>query len=167
MLIAYHNALTEATRRVQFVEAFKVQHPDFVNYQEDMAFILKARPDLDKKAENLPMVYEMAKARHRARLDAMRKELGIPTGTLPSTPAPAPSPAPSTATEAELIEKAKAAILAEINKRRAASGITGGVPPTSPQARANPTVTEVPKTVEDQIFDEMLGSGPKKLEINL
>ncbi len=163
MLIAYHNALTEASKRIQFVEAFKAQHPDFGKYREDMAAILRARPDLDKNAQNLPMVYEMAKARYTARLNSMRQELGV-------APAPSdtpPAPAPTQLTEAELIEKAKAAILAEIGRRKAASGITGGVPPTSPQVRATPTVTEVPKTAEDQIFDEMMGSGPNRLTLNL
>lgn len=76
MLIAYHNALSESSKRIQYIEAFKASHPDFTDYKEDIALILKSRPDLDKRVENLPIVYEMAKARYRSRLDKMRKELG-------------------------------------------------------------------------------------------
>jgi hypothetical protein len=162
MLIAYHNALTEASRRVQYVEAFKAQTPDFNEYREDIASILRARPDLDKKAENLPMVYEMAKSRYRARLDKMRKELGV----APVEPTP-PAPIQVTMTNEELVEKAKAAIIAEIQKRKAASGITGGVPPQSPTERGTPVVTLTPKTPEDAIFEEMRDSGPKQLSLNI
>jgi len=165
MLIAYHNALTEAQKRVQYVEQFKATHPNFNTYRDDMAMILKARPDLDKRVEALPMVYEMAKARYIARLDKMRKELGIQPEPIPVPPVPIP--APTAMTEAELIEKAKVAILAELQRRKAATGITGGVTPINPVDRAQQIVTQQPKTQEDAIFDEMMGSGPKKLELNL
>lgn len=163
MLIAYHNALTEASKRVQYVEAFKVDHPDFAEYREDLAVILRARPDLDKKPESLPMVYEMAKSRHRARLEQMRKELGV---TTPATPTPL-APAPPAVNEAELTEKIKAAVIAEIQKRKAASGLTGGGSPTSPTERGAPVVIQQPKTREEEIFDEMQASGPKQLSLNL
>jgi hypothetical protein len=165
MLIAYHNALTEASKRMQYVEAFKAEHPDFNNYREDMAAILKARPELDKRVDSLPTVYEMAKARYRARLEQMRRELGVTT--TPQTPTVPVVPAQPVMTEAELVDKVKAAIIAEIQKRKAASGLTGGGTPTSPTDRATPVVTQVPKTVEDQIFDDMMAAGPKKLAIDL
>ena len=165
MLIAYHTALTEAQKRVQYVEGFKTNHPDFNDFREDMAMILKARPDLDKRVEALPMVYEMAKARYKSRLDKMRKELGVQPESIPiSSPI---IPAQSTLTNEELIEKAKTAILAELQKRKAASGITGGVSPVTPTDRTQQTITQKPKTQEEIIFDEMMGSGPKKLDISI
>jgi len=169
MLIAYHNALTEASKRVQYVEAFKAQHPDFPKYREDMAFILRARPELDKKAENLPMVYEMAKVRYNSRLDAMRKELGVPNvqPDIPAAPAPTPIPTTTAPNESELVEKVKTALMAEINRRKAASGLTGGGTPTSPANRSTNAVTQVPKSDEDALFDEMMASGPNRLAINL
>lgn len=69
--------------------------------------------------------------------------------------------------EAELVKKATAAILAEIQRRRSASGITGGATPTSPVQRAEPAIKVQPTTVEDQIFNDMLVAGPKKLALNL
>lgn len=165
MLMAYHNQLTEASKRIQYVEAFKAQHPDFADYKEDMAMILKARPDLDKKVDSLPSVYEMAKSRYRARLDKMRKELGV------SEPQPIPIPQPvppkPQMTDEQLIEKAKAAILDELKRRRAATGITGGTVPTSPTDRTQPTVTEKPLTPEEQIFEDMRNSGRSKLSLEL
>jgi hypothetical protein len=162
MLIAYHNSLTEASRRVQYVEGFKAQHPDFADYKEDMGMILKARPDLDQKVQSLPVVYEMAKARYVARLDKMRKELGV------TTPQPTqPTQPKSTLTDAELIDKAKTAILDELKKRKAATGITGGTVPTSPTERGHPAVTTKPKTPEDVIFEEMINSGRTKLSLEL
>jgi hypothetical protein len=160
MLIAYHNALTEASRRTQYVDNFRATHPDFNEYREDMTNILRARPDLDKKAESLPVVYEMARISHKARLDRMRQELGVQAPV-------APAPAKPQINEAELIEKAKLAILSDIQKRRAASGISGGATPVSPAARAAPVVTQTPLTPEDELFKEIMDSGPKKLDLNL
>ncbi len=164
MLIAYHNSLTEASKRVQYVEAFKAQHPDFADYREDMAAILKSRPDLDKRVDSLPTVYETAKARYRARLDKMRKELGVSEPTQPTPPA---VQSRSTLTDEQLIERAKTAILEELKKRRAASGITGGTAITNPTERGQPVVTEKPETPEDKIFKEMLSSGRGKLSLDL
>ncbi len=160
MLIAYHNSLTEASKRVQYVETFKTQHPDFADYKEDMAAILKARPDLDKRVDSLPAVYETAKVRYRSRLDKMRKELGV------SEPTPIPQPKP-TLTDEQLIDRAKTVILDELKKRKAASGITGGTVITNPVDRVQPVVTTKPKTPEDLIFEEMMGSGRSKLSIEL
>jgi hypothetical protein len=163
MLMAYHTQLTEASKRVQYVEGFKAQHPDFADYREDMAAILKARPDLDKRVDSLPIVYETAKARHKARLDRMRKELGV-TESIPQVQSTQPR---STLTDDQLIERAKTAILEELKKRRAASGITGGTVITSPTERGQPVVAEKPKTPEDRIFEEMMSSGRSKLSIEL
>jgi hypothetical protein len=162
MLVAYHNALSEASKRMQYVENFKAAHSDFNEYKEDMALVLKNRPDLDKKVESLPTVYEMAKARYRARLERMRKELGVetkePVPTVPVKPG---------MTEAELVERVKSALLAEVNRRRAATGITGGGPPVNPSERTQAVVSVKPITPEEQIFADMMGSGPKKLDLNL
>lgn len=162
MLMAYHTQLTEASKRIQYVEGFKSQHPDFADYKEDMAAILKSRPDLDKRVDSLPIVYETAKARYRGRLDKMRKELGV------TEPIPQVQPtSKSTLTDEQLIERAKTAILDELKKRRAASGITGGTAITNPTERGQPVITEKPKTPEDKIFEEMMGSGRSKLSIEL
>lgn len=124
--------------------------------------ILKSRPDLDQKIQSLPIVYEMAKARHNARLDQMRKELGV------TAPQPVqPTQPRSTLTDAELIDKAKTAILDELKKRKAATGITGGIGTTNPADRGQIAVTNKPKTPEDEIFEEMMGSGRSKLSLEL
>lgn len=163
VLVAYHNALSEASKRVQYVNEFKAARPDFNEYREDMAAILKLRPDLDKRVESLPVVYDLAKARYRARLDKMRRDLGVTATSTPTSPV---QPTTQPIDESKLIEKVTAAIVAEINKRKAASGFTGATP-VSPTDRAAPTVTQTPKTPEDEVFDEMMGSGPKKLSLNL
>jgi hypothetical protein len=162
-IVQYHTAM----ERQRFIEGFKAQHPDFDNYREDMLAILRMRPDLDQNPGNLPIVFEMAKQRYAKRLDDMKSAMGIATPAPTPTPAPAATPAPVTMTEeqmaameARMLEKAKAALLEEAKKRRAAQGTLGGST-TTPTARVAPTATVKPKTPADEIFDEMLASGNK------
>jgi hypothetical protein len=157
-IIQYHTAM----ERQKFVDNFKAQHPDFENYREDMFAILKTRPDLDQNPANLPMVFEMAKQRYAKRLEDMKTAMGIPS----PSPAPASTPAPAITEEQmeiieqRMMEKAKAALLEEAKKRRAAQGTLGGST-TTPAEKATPTQTVKPKTEDEVIFDEILASGPK------
>ena len=159
MLMAYHQSILEAQKRIKFVEEFKATHPDFETYREDVAFVLRARPDLDKSYTSLPAVYEMAKHRYATRVDKMKESLGLQPQTEPAQPA---KPAVD---DAALVERVKAVLVEEIKKRRAASGIQGGSTPSTPATRTEPVVKTVPKTPEDEIFEEMLKSGPARLKL--
>jgi hypothetical protein len=162
-LMAYHQSLLEAQKRVNFVNEFKSSHiADFDTYREDMAFVLKARPDLDKNYTSLPTVYEMAKQRYKMRIGKMRADLGIIEQPVV---APAPVTPPPALDEAALIEKVKNILAEEIRKRKSASGIQGGSNPVSPATRTEPTVRVAPLTPEDAIFEEMLKSGPRRFEL--
>lgn len=162
-IAAYHKALVDSQTKVKFVEDFKASHPDFETYREDMSYVLRARPDLDKNYASLPMVYEMAKQRYKIRLDKMRADLGI-TEPTPQVTTPA-APVTPQVDEAALIEKVKNVIAEELRRRKAAAGITGGTTPVSPSTRTEPVVRTTPQTPEEVIFDEMLRSGPKRLEL--
>ncbi len=161
-LVEYNQSLLEGQKRMGFVAEFKSQHTDFDSYREDMAAILRARPDLDKNYTNLPMVYEMAKQRYRMRLEKMRVELGI-TGQ--PTVAPTPVTSQPAVDETALIEKVKNVIAEEIRKRRNAAGVQGGSTPASPADRTEPIVKVTPKTPTDLVFEEMMNSGPNILSL--
>lgn len=160
-IIAYH----VQQERQKYVEAFKLQQPDFDRYREDMLAVLKARPDLDRDERNLPLVYELAKQRYAARLNAMRTDLGIQSQLPPQQPqAQQPNVDVEAVTKAAYL-KARDDILAEIEARRRASGIQGAAPAVSPESRVQPRVMEKEASPEDQIIQEMLNSGPRKLTL--
>jgi len=150
-ILAYH----ELQERVKYVEAFKQSHPDFDSYKEDMMVILRSRPDLDRDYHNLPAVYEASKARYSQRLSEMKSKMGL------ETPAP-PPPINVEEIERRAYEKARKAIEDEFAKRQAASGIMGSGTPVSPDARVTPAPPAKPKSVADQVIEDMLASGPKK-----
>lgn len=162
VLLTYHNALQEAQKRVAFVENFKASHSDFETYKEDVAFILRSRPDLDKNYTMLPVVYEMAKQRYATKVEKLKATLG-----LQNQPAPTPQPSPPPVDEAAIVERVKTLLADEIKKRRVASGIQGGSTPISPADRSNTAAKTVPQTPEDAIFEEMLQAGPAKLKLEL
>jgi hypothetical protein len=158
-IIAYH----AATERQKYVEAFKTSHPDFESYREDIMAILKTRPDLDKDERNLPMVYELGKKRYVERMSMMRRELG-----LESTPTPTPvSTVDVDAIKKAAYQEALANITDQINKRKAASGIQGASSAVTPDTRVQPRVKEQALSPDEQIMQDMLNSGPKKLSLNL
>lgn len=157
-IVAYH----VQQERQKYVEAFKFQHQDFDNYREDMIAILKTRPDLDKDERNLPFVFDLAKQRYAARLNAMRQDLGLQPPA--AQPAAAPAVDMDAVTKAAYL-KARDDILAEIENRRKASGIQGGSPSVTPESRVQPRVTEKPVSAEDKIIQDMLNAGPKKLTL--
>jgi cell division septum initiation protein DivIVA len=156
-IVAYHIA----QQRQAFVEGFKQQHPDFEGYRPDIMEILRARPDLDRDEKNLPLVYELAKQRYQQRIATLRKDIGI-AGPQPTTPT---TPQDADAIRAAAYEQAKNEIIAELTQRRAASGLQGSSPATSPNDRVQPRVKEQPLSDEDKIIQDMLNSGPKVLKL--
>ncbi len=151
-ILAYH----ELQERVKYVEAFKQGHPDFDSYKEDMMVILRSRPDLDRDYHNLPAVYEASKARYSQRLTEMKSKMGL------ETPTPAQPSINMEEIERRAYEKARKAIEDEFAKRQAASGIMGSGTPVSPDVRVTPAPPAKPKSVADQVIEDMLASGPKK-----
>lgn len=156
-IVAYHIA----QQRQAFVDGFKAQHPDFESFRPDIMEILRARPDLDRDEKNLPLVYELAKQRYQQRIAAIRKEIGV-AGSQPST---TQTPQDPEAIRAAAYEQAKNEIIAELTQRRAASGLQGSSPATSPNDRVQPRVTVQPISDEDKIIQDMLNSGPQKLKL--
>jgi hypothetical protein len=156
-IIAYH----VQQERQKYVEAFKAQNQDFERYREDMMAILRARPELDKDERNLPIVYELAKQRYATRLAAMRNDLGIQQSQA-SQPTP---PVDMDAVTKAAYLKARDDILAEIENRRRASGIQGSSSAVTPEVRVQPRVTEKELSPDEQIIQDMLNSGPKRLTL--
>lgn len=152
-IIAYHAAV----ERQKYVESFKASHPDFENYREDIMAILKTRPDLDRDERNLPMVYEMGKQRYNARMSTIRKDLGL------ESQQSQPSSVDIETVKKLAYEQALAKITEDLNKRKAALGIQGASPAVAPNARIQPRVTEQQLSPDDQLIQDMLNSGPKKL----
>lgn len=144
---------------------FKKTHPDFDNYVQDVIGIAQARPDIDRLPadESLPILYDLAKEKAKIRIDEMRKNLGI----VDTPPAPQPSPPPPTPQPVidpvEMERRILTNIVAEIQKRKRAAGITGaeGTPPVNPVDRATPAPQVPTKTYSDEVFDRMLATKPK------
>lgn len=155
-IVAYH----VQQERQKYVDAFKTKTPDFENYREDMMAILKTRPDLDKDERNLPLVYEMAKQRYANRLQAMKADLG-----LVQTQQPAASPVDLDALRKAEYLRARDDLIAEVAARRQASGIQGAGPAGSPDSRVQDRVTGKVLSDDDQLIQDMLNSGPKKLTL--
>lgn len=151
--------------RSKFVNDFRTARPDFDLVRQEIMDVLAARPDLDRDPRNLPIVYEMAKQLKVKKISDLKASLGLEQPVIQPTPVlqPAAQPLDREQLKAELV----AEIIAEANRRKKLQGLQGGTPPITPQARVAQISSPTPATPEDQIFSDMMTSGPKKLSIEL
>lgn len=164
-IMQYHAGM----ERAKYVENFKAAHPDFELLKDEILTILQTRPDLDRDPANLPLVYNMAKESRAKKIAALKAQLGLQQQTQPQSQAPQIDvnkirEEVARDVTADAIEKAVAKVLEDIRKRKGASGIQGGTTPMSPDQRVQ-SQTEVPKTYDEIVLEEMLQSGPKKLQL--
>jgi hypothetical protein len=139
-------------RRERQIEAFRATHPDFDSVKDDMAAVVKDFPQLNRDPNALPKIYDLAKKRAEKRTAELRASLGTNVPQL---------------SEEEVVSKAVDRIKAEIAKRRSASGIPSTGQGITPNQRMTPQTRTVPKTADEEIFDEMLNAGPAKLSFDL
>ena len=138
------------------LDKFRSAHSDFDELRSLMRQIVSENPAVNDNCAALPRVYEEAKGRKAAALEAMKKELNIPT-----TPAPVPAPSAPKLSEEEILAKLEQRIVENIRKRRNASVPSSSNPaPVSPTDRMAPRATDKPMTEEEKMFDEMLKAGP-------
>lgn len=145
-------ALTQydtALRRERQIDEFRKTHTDFDNLRDDMSAIVKEYPQLNRDPNALPKIYEMARQRATKRIEALKGSLGVTTAPI---------------NEEEVISKAVDRIKAEIAKRRSASGTTstGAV---NPAQRVEAAPRQVPKSQDEEFFDELVSAGPATLRI--
>lgn len=146
-------ALTQydtAARRERAIEAFRTSHPDFDGLRDEMGAVVKEYPQLNRDPNALPKIYDLAKKRAEKKMEALRVSMGAT-----STPI----------NEEEIIAKAVDRIKQEVAKRRSASGTLPAGQGVSPDQRVTSPQRTIQKTPDEQLFDEILNSGPAKLTI--
>ncbi len=153
-ILEYHDWMT----RQMIIRDFRKDHSDFDSLKPDMIAIAQARPDIDQMPpeQSLPILYNFAKERQKIQIETMKKTLGIPE-PVPQTTTTVQQPVDQEQLKAEIMAK----LVAEIQKRKNASGITGAAAPVQPIDRAAPPVVAQPKTYAEEVFDRMLASGTK------
>ena len=136
-----------------FLEAFRQEHKDFDELRPMMRQIVAENPANDD-VYALPRVYEEAKRRRTAAIEAFKKELAG-TSAQPSASVPADL-------NEETLAKLEQRLAERIRKRRAVSGTltSDQTAPVSPADRQTVTPKEKPMTAEEKMFLEMLQSGP-------
>ena len=146
-----------ATTARQTISQFRATHSDFDEMRPIMRQVVSEDPANNDNIAALPRVYEEAKRRKLAALEAMKRELNIPEK--PSTPAP---PAAPQLSEEELMTKLEQRLAEKIRLRRNASGATTSTQTAAvlPADRQNPGPKEKPLTPDEQLFDDMLKAGP-------
>lgn len=137
------------------LDKFRLEHSDFDELRSLMRQIVSENPATNDNCAALPRVYEEAKGRKAAALEAMRKELNIP-----ATPAPTPVPSAPKLSEEEILAKLEQRIVENIRKRRNASVPSASSAPVSPIDRMAPRDVAKPMTEEEKLFDDMLKAGP-------
>lgn len=133
------------------MEEFRRTHPDFDELRPIMRQIVLEDPATNDNPAALPRVYEEAKRRKAAVLDALKRELaGQPTA----------SGREGQPSEEELLAKLEQRIADKIRKRRAGAGAASPVSqPVQPPARMAPTTKEMPKSEADALIEAMLAAG--------
>jgi hypothetical protein len=143
----------QVTKR-QAMDQFRKDHADFDELRPIMRQIVLENPPVNDDVAALPRVYQEAKNRKAAMLEAMRKDLNI------QPPAPPAPPTPPAIPEEEMLAKLEQRIVEKIRKRRAALVATSPTTePVQPVTRQTPTPVEVPKTEADIMFEAMLNAG--------
>jgi hypothetical protein len=167
-LAQYHNYLIAEAQRQKMMEEFKRSHPDFDQYVTEMREILTERPDLNNRIDALPIIYEAAKSRRTQKIEALKAQLGLPNQQ-PSQTAQVAQGQQTQVPQSplDIREQIRQALreLAQENRRRAASGVLGGSAPSTPTQRVEEVPKEQPQSEEDMIFEAMLKSGPKGLQL--
>jgi len=146
-------AYEQYSSRKMEIEKFRAAHPDFDNFRGEMLEVLREHPEWEQDITALPRIYEAAKQRAALKLQAVSPQ--ITPDTLEKL---------KSEWMQEAIKKVHESILEEARKRRAASGMLGGTSTTVAQ-RVVEQPKEQPKSYEEQLFEDILASGPKKLEL--
>jgi len=157
---------TFTLRRSTF-EKFRSEHSDFEQIRPEFSEACKLHPEWDNDVNGLPKLYDLAKTLAKARA-TQQPPVAQPTVQ------PAPQSTPGfdieklkaeirAEVEATAVEKAKQAILEEIKRRRAASGIVSTSPSTTPADRVAPANRTVPLTPAEKTIQDMIDSGPQGL----
>lgn len=153
---------TFSMRRSTF-ERFRAAHPDFDNLRVEFSEACRLHPEWDNDINGLPKLYELAKTLASAlRPGQTQRATQQPQQSVDVEKLKAEIRAE---VEASSFEKAKQAIKEEIMKRKAASGIVSTTGSTTPAERIAPNQKTVPLTREEQVFKEMVDSGPKGLDV--
>jgi Holliday junction resolvase RusA-like endonuclease len=150
---------TFATRR-SVLERFKETHPDFDNFRSEVVEVCRMHPEWDNDLNGLPKIYEAAKTLAIAKAKAVSTsspQVNINVEELKAQI--------KAEVEAEAFNKAKQAIIDEVKKRKAASGILSSTNTATSSDRASSGSKTTEMSPEDKILDEMLKSGPKSLGI--
>lgn len=140
---------TYATKR-QIIDEFKKQHPDVDNYRSEIAEVLREHPELDSDSNALPRIYELAKEKSQSKYKKVAEQMGI---------------VDEDKLLAKAVELAKSKILEEVRQRKAASGALPGSTPVTPTERMATNQPQKPLTPEEELFRQMLESGPKTLNL--
>jgi len=155
---------TFTLRRSTF-EKFRAEHSDFEQIRPEFSEACKLHPEWDNDVNGLPKLYEFAKTLAKAR--ATQQPTGQPVVTAPqSTPGIDIEKLKAeirAEVEATAVEKAKQAILEEVKRRRAASGIVSTSPSSTPADRVAPANRTVPLTPAEKTIQDMIDSGPQGL----
>lgn len=140
------------------LEKFRAEHPDFDELRPVMRQIVAENPAANDNPAAIPRIYDEAKKRKTAALEAMRKELGVQ----PTPPTPTPAPAAPAVSEEELLGKLETRLREKIRQRRNASGTLseGQNTPVHPTDRQAPKTVEKPRTEAEIMFDDMMAAGP-------
>lgn len=151
---------TFSMRRSTF-ERFRSEHPDFDSLKVEFSEACRLHPEWDNDINGLPKLYELAKtlasARRVGQPNAPASQQTVDIDKLKAEI--------RAEVEASSFEKAKQAIKEEIMKRKAASGIMSTNSGTTPAERVAPNQKTVPLTREEQVFKDMVDSGPKSLDV--
>jgi hypothetical protein len=138
----------------QAMDQFRKDHADFDELRPIMRQIVLENPSVNDDVSALPRVYQEAKNRKIAMLEAMRKDLNI------QPPAPVVTPVSPAIPEEEMLAKLEQRIVEKIRKRRAALVATSPTTePVQPVTRQTPAPAAAPKTEADIMFDAMMKAG--------
>lgn len=150
---------TYITRR-QVLDRFKSEHSDFDNFRSEVVEVCKEHPEWDNDVASLPKIYSAAKEKAIAKARALNPQVA---NTLDIEKLKADIRAEL---EDSSVEKARLKIIDEIKKRKAAAGILTSGSPVNVSDRLKGQPKATPMTDEEKIFDDMLKSGYKGLDIN-
>lgn len=143
---------TFSTRR-SALERFRDSHPDFENFRGEVVEVCRIHPEWDQDVGALPKIYEAAKslAIEKARKLNPAQSVNVDELTAKIT----------AEVEASAYERARKAIMDEIQKRKSAAGIITSTP--DPVSKLTPQSKTEPLTHSEEVFKAMMEAGPKNL----
>lgn len=173
--------IEDRQRRYEVIQ-FQQQHPDWETLAEEMQTVVAQRPELDHTPGALPYIYEEAKRIRVAKLNRMRRELGLPESEEPTsqqvkeapTAGPvkaAPSNSPKKATEPKPTEKKtsytpeelallKRRIAEQLRRKHASTGHVESSRRSTGAMLKRRKKKEKP-SYQDKVFDDMINAGLK------